>query len=80
MTSGGHIEEALIFQRELQKKVARPNRKEQGEKKYHGRYGSHGPEGRNQEKSANAEPDDQQEQTNRSSQEKLKSDVAKFVG
>ena len=80
MTSGGHIEEPLIFQRELQKKIAGPNRKEQSEKKHHGRHGAHGPEGRNQEKSANAESDDQQEQTNRSSQEKLKSDIAKFVG
>jgi hypothetical protein len=80
MTSGGHIEEPLIFQRELQKKIARPNRKEQGEKKYHGRHGAHGPKGWDQEKSANAEADNQQEQTNRSSQEKLKSDIAKFVG
>ena len=80
MTSGGHIEEPLIFQRELQKKIARPNRKEQGEKKHHGRHGAHGPKGRDQEKSANAEADNQQEQTNRSSQETLKSDIAKFVG
>ena len=79
VTSGCHVEETLVFQRVLKKKIARTNRKKEGKKKYDRRNGAHGPECRYQEKSANAETDDRQEKANRSSQEPLKPDVAKFV-
>src|ERR1700736_3955839 len=44
MAFSRHLEEPLIFQRKLKKKVARSNRNEQGKKENGRRNGTHSPE------------------------------------